>query len=253
MAGPAVRCSSARPTSSSSTGPPRPGWTRTHPSYSTPSRCCRRRPDARFLGALLSLRLELQVLVRRRPRVVRDEAEPRFRHARTDPLQEGELPDRKDHGLVVDQLLDAMEERLALLRVELTRLLLEEPVDVGVSPVGVGATRDGERLDPGGRVAEDTAQPVDNVLQLLFPIRLEKPRPLERAKPRLDTDGLKIVEDRLGVHAGPGIAPEVPGIEALRVPGLREELPGLARIVGVERRLPVELEAGRDDAPGYLG
>src|SRR5213593_3724090 len=200
-----------------------------------------------------SLPLELHVLVRRRPRIVGDEAEPRFRDARTHSLQEGQLPDRKDHGLVVDQLLDAMEERLALLRVELTRLLLEEPVDVGVSPVGVGAARDGERLDPGGRVAEDAAQPVDDVLELLLLIRLDEPRPLERAKPRLDADGLKIVQDRLGVHAGPGIAPEIPGIEALRVPGLREELPGLARIVGVERRPPVEVEAGGDDAPGYLG
>src|SRR5438128_4174578 len=200
-----------------------------------------------------SLPLELHVLVRRRPRVVGDEAEPRFRHARTHSLQEGQLPDRKDHGLVVDQLLDAMEERLSLLRVKLTRLLLEEPVDVGVPPVGVGAARDHERLQPGGRVAEDAAQPVDEVLELLVLIRLEEPRPLERAKPRLDADGLKIVEDRLGVYAGPGIAPEVPGVEALRVPGLREELPGLARVVGVERRLPVEVEAGGDDAPGDLG
>src|SRR5436309_5258948 len=141
-----------------------------------------------------------------------------------------------------------MEERLALLRVELTRLLLEQPGDVGVSPVGVGAARDREGLDPGGRVAEDAAQPVDDVLELLLLIRLEEPRPLERAKPRLDADGLKIVEDRLGVHAGPGIAPEVPGIEALGVPGLREELPGLAPSVGIERRLPVEIEAGGDDA-----
>src|SRR5438034_3300839 len=209
------------------------------------------KPPARSF--LRSLRLELQVLVRRRPRIVRDEAEPRLLHTWADPLQEGELPDGKDHGLLVDQLLDAMEERLALLRIELARLLLEEPVDVGISPVGVGAARDDERLHAGGGVAEDAAQPVDEVLELLVLIRLEEPRPLERAKPRLDADGLKIVEDRLGIYAGPGIAPEIPGVEALRVPGLREELPGLARVVGVERRLPVEVEAGRDDAPGYLG
>src|SRR5438552_9350031 len=200
-----------------------------------------------------SLPLELQVLVRRQPRIVGDEAEPRFRDARTHSLQEGQLPDRKDHGLDVDQLLDAMEKRLALLRVELTRLLLEEPVDVGVPPVGVGAARDHERLQPGGRVAKDAAQSVDNVLELLLLIRLEEPRPPEPPAPRLAAGGLKIVEDRLGVDAGPGIAPEVAGVEAVRVPGFREELPGLARIVGVERRLPVELEAGGDDAPGDLG
>src|SRR3989475_10832402 len=123
-------------------------------------------------------------------------------------------------------------------------LLLEEPVDVGVPPVGVGAARDHERLQPGGRVAEDAAQPVDDVLELLLLIRLEEPRPLERAEPRLDADGLKIVEDRLGGHAGPGNATEAAGRAAVRGPGFPEEPPGPARIVGVDRRLPVELEAG---------
>src|SRR6266852_3185065 len=149
-----------------------------------------------FLGRSVSPRLELHVLVGRGPRIVRDETEPRLRHARTHALQERELPDGQDHGLVVDQLLDSMEQRLALLRVELTCLLLEEPVDVGVSPVGVGATRDHERLHPGGGVAEDAAQPVDDVLQPLLLIRREEPRPLERAKPALDADGKKGVEDR---------------------------------------------------------
>jgi hypothetical protein len=51
---------------------------------------------------------ELQVLVRGRPRIVGDEPEPRLRDAWTVPLQQGELPDRQVHGLVVDQLLDAM-------------------------------------------------------------------------------------------------------------------------------------------------
>ena len=89
----------------------------------------------------------------------------------------------KHHDLLVDQLLDAMEERLALLRVQLARLLPEEPVDVGVSAVGEGAARDRERLDPGGRVAEDAAQAVDDVLELLLLVRLEERRALERAEP----------------------------------------------------------------------
>src|SRR3989441_6211327 len=175
-------------------------------STNAPRRWRRRAPT--LPSSARSLPLELHVLVRRRPRIVGDEAEPRFRDARTHSLQEGQLPDRKDHGLVVDQLLDAMEKRLSLLRVELTRLLLEEPVDVGVPPVGVGAARDHERLQPGGRVAEDAAQPVDDVLELLLLIRLEEPCPLERAEPRLDADGLKIVEDRLRDPARPRIPPK---------------------------------------------
>src|SRR6059036_3963496 len=129
---------------------------------------------------------EPQVLVRRRPWIIGNESEPRLRHARTVPLEDGKLPDREIHDLLVDQLLDPMKDRLALLRVELTRLLSEEPVDVGIPPVGVNAARGRERLDPGGRVPEDPAQAVDNVPELLLLIRFEEPRPFERAKPRAD-------------------------------------------------------------------
>src|SRR2546430_12176952 len=73
-----------------------------------------------------SLRLELHVLVRRRPGIVRDEPESRLRHASAVSLQHGELPDREVHDLVVHQLLDALEERLALLRIQLARLIAEE-------------------------------------------------------------------------------------------------------------------------------
>src|SRR5439155_12490304 len=91
-----------------------------------------------FLGRLVSLWLELQVLVGRRPRIGRGEAEPRLRHPRTNPLQQRELPDGQGHGLVVDRLLESMEQRRALLRDEVTRLLLEVQVDVVVSRVGEG-------------------------------------------------------------------------------------------------------------------
>src|SRR5256885_16473728 len=119
-----------------------------------------------------------------------------------------------------------MEKRLALLRVELTRLLLEEPVDVGVPPVGVGAARDHERLQPGGRVAEDAAQPVDDVLELFLLVRLEEPRPLERAEPRLDADGLKIVEDRLVRSDGPGPVARVAACRSLAGSRLLRGCPG---------------------------
>src|SRR6266705_1817964 len=176
---------------------------------------------------------ESQVLVRGRPRIVGDEPEPRLGDARTVPLQESELPDRQVHGLLVDQLLDAMQDRLALLAVELDRLLSEEAVDVPIAYVGVDAARDRERLEPGGRVPEDTAQAVDDVLQLLLLIRLEEPGPLERAQPRPDPHGLQVIEHRLAVPGGPGIAPEVPRLEALRVPGFREEVLRPGRIVGI--------------------
>lgn len=51
------------------------------------------------------------------------------------------------HRLVVDELLDAMEDRFALLAVQLAGLLGEEPVDVRIASVGVAPARDGERLE----------------------------------------------------------------------------------------------------------
>src|SRR5882724_12186120 len=43
------------------------------------------------------------------------------------------------------------------------------------------------------------------------------------------------------------------GRSRVRIPGLRQQLFGLGRIVGIDRRLPVEVEARGDDAPGDLG
>jgi hypothetical protein len=57
---------------------------------------------------------------------------------------------RGPYDLLVDQLLDAVEQRLALLRIELAGLLAEED-----------AARGRERLDPGGRAANDAADGVD--------------------------------------------------------------------------------------------
>src|SRR4029453_418757 len=47
--------------------------------------------------------------------------------------------DRREHRLVVDELLDAVQRCLAALAIELGALLAEEPVDVGIAAVHVGA------------------------------------------------------------------------------------------------------------------
>src|SRR5262252_10746138 len=200
-----------------------------------------------------SLRLELDVFVGRRPGIVRDEAVPRLRDARADALQNGELPDRQEHTLVVDELLDTLQQRLALSQIELARLVLEQRVDVRIAAVGEGAARHRERFEAGRRGAEDATEPVDQVLELLLLIGLHESRSLQGSESRLDADRLQIVEDGFGVHARRRVAPEVPRVEALRVSRLREELAGFPLIVDGKRRLPVELEAGGDDAPGDLG
>src|SRR5207253_5188738 len=62
-----------------------------------------------------------QVLVRHRVVVAGDEAEARFLDARAVAAQERGLDDRREHRALVHESLDPVQDRLALLRVELAR------------------------------------------------------------------------------------------------------------------------------------
>jgi hypothetical protein len=86
----------------------------------------------------------------------------------------------------VHELLDAVQQRLALLGIPLGGLIAEERVDVGIAAVGEAAGRRGERLDAGRRVAADATEPVDQVPELLLLIRLEERRALEGPEPGAD-------------------------------------------------------------------
>src|SRR2546425_7235370 len=123
---------------------------------------------------------EFHVFVGRRERPASDETEARLRHPRTGRVDEAELPDWRVDGLLVHELLDVVEHRLAPLPVELAGLLSEEPVDVGIAAVDVGTTGGDEGLEADRRVPEGAADAVDDVLQLLLLVRLEEARPLER-------------------------------------------------------------------------
>src|SRR5213594_781175 len=200
-----------------------------------------------------SPRLEPQVLVRRGVGVVGDERQARLLHAWPVAIDEGELPDRRDHRLLVHELLNPVEGRLALLPVHLARLLAEEPVDVPVAPVDVGAAGGDERLDSRGRVAEGAAAALDEALELLFRPPPEEGHALDRPQLHPDTGRVEVVDHGLANVGDRGIAKVVPGVEAVGVPGLGQELLGLGAIVAVAGRLPVELEAAGNDAPVNLG
>src|SRR5438876_5335505 len=165
----------------------------------------------------ISLPLQLHVLVRRRERPAGDETKAGLRHARAVSVDEAQLPDRRVHGLVVDELLDPVQHRLAPLAIQLGALLPEEPVDVGITSVDVGAAGGHEGLDAGRRIPEGSADAVDEVLQLLLLVALEEPRALEGPDLRADSRRLKIAGRRLAHCRGGGVAPEVAGVEALRV------------------------------------
>src|SRR4030095_14392277 len=88
-----------------------------------------------FLG-FASLRLESHVLVvRERDEVHR--VEHVLGHARPDASECSIVHDRGEHGPGDCDLWDAMEQRLALGGIALSRLQMEEVVELGIAAIGV--------------------------------------------------------------------------------------------------------------------
>src|SRR5204863_1063457 len=131
-----------------------------------------------------------------RERPAGDEAETRLGHARTERVDEAELPDRRVHRLVVDELLDPVQRGFAAGAVERGGLLANEPVDVGVASIDVRSGADREHLEPRGRVAEGAADAVGQILQLLFLVGLEEGGTLDRPELHADADRLQLAYER---------------------------------------------------------
>src|SRR5215467_8955236 len=190
----------------------------------------------RAFGSLFSFQSDIFVGGRKCP--ARDEAEPRFGHTRTMRVDEAELPDWSVEGLLEDELLDAVQCRLAALAVEVAGLLAKEPIDVGIAAINVGSAADREHFQPRGRVAEGAADAVGEILQLLFLVGLEEGGALERTEPHADADRLQIAHERLAHRRSLGLAPEVSSVEAVGIPGLGQKLLGARRIERVRRSQP---------------
>ena len=64
---------------------------------------------------------------------------------------------------------------------------------------------------------------------------------------------MEVVDHGFANIGARGVAEVVPGVKAIGIARLSEESPGLGGIIGIPRRLPVELEAAGNDAPDQLG
>src|SRR5207247_8396352 len=82
-----------------------------------------------------------------------DESEAGLLDARSDPVEEGELPQRREHDALVREPLDLVEQRFTTLRIELARLLDEEILHVGIPAPRVHAILHEVVLDSRRRVA----------------------------------------------------------------------------------------------------
>ena len=115
--------------------------------------------------------------------------------------------------------------------VELDSLLLVELVEIGVVAVNKDAAFDDMRFKAGRGIAERPGTGLDDVLERLFGISLDKGRPLDRPKFRPNADRLEIIENRLADVRVRRVAIIIAGIEALGVARLGEQLLGLVRVV----------------------
>src|SRR5262245_41175387 len=69
-----------------------------------------------FMGSASSS-LQREILVGRREQIAGDQPEPRLGDAGAVAIQDGDLVDGREHGPLVDELLDAMEDGLAPLAI----------------------------------------------------------------------------------------------------------------------------------------
>src|SRR6516165_4345220 len=181
-----------------------------------------------------------------------DQPEPRLPDARPDAVDEGKLPDRCRDRLVVDELLDVIQDRLALFVVEDGCLLLIERIDVGVVAIGVGATLDDKGGEPGRGIAEGAAAAQDQVLEAFIGPSLDKGGAFEWPQLYLKPDGLKVVKNRLGDVRVRRVAVELAGVETAGKACLSQQLFGLGRVIDRRRRLPEGVETKRNEAVGNL-
>src|SRR5207245_4583323 len=73
-----------------------------------------------------SLRFESEILVRGGERVIGDQAQARLRHPGPVRADRRKLPDRGEHGLVVDEPMDTLEESATALLFGSGRQLAQE-------------------------------------------------------------------------------------------------------------------------------
>src|SRR6267142_3176519 len=113
--------------------------------------------------------LEAHVLVGRGEVELGAQPDRRLLHPRTNTMEDGGLEDRAEHDTLLHEALDLMQQRLALLAVALSRLLLEEVVDVGIAPGGVRRAADHEGLEAHRRAPRRCRGRRDDPAQLLRP------------------------------------------------------------------------------------
>src|SRR5207249_11745020 len=117
---------------------------------------------------------------------------------RPDAPEERQLVDGYVQHPVVHDLLDLVEQSLALLSIQLAGLPLEAVLDLRDHARRVDAVLAHVDLDARRRVAGGRAEAHDDAPELVLAPRREKGRALQRAHARADPDRLEIIADCFG-------------------------------------------------------
>src|SRR5205807_3829720 len=151
------------------------------------TRCADARPGR-------SLSFEPELLVWRRRRHVGDEPNRRLRDAGPERADAGLLPQWRVHDLLVNELLDPVEDRLALAAVHFARELSHQPFDVGIGPVREGTGRRHVGVEPGRRVPEGGAAALDDGPEPFVLVLLDEGRALQWTDGRADARRAEVVD-----------------------------------------------------------
>src|SRR5262249_28063971 len=101
-----------------------------------------------------------------------------------------------------------------------------------------------------GGVTEGAAAALDEALELLVRPSLEEGRALDRPELHADSCRVEIVDHRLAGVRDAGVAKVVAGGETVGIARFAQERLRPGRLVRIAGRLPVEVEARGNDAPG---
>src|SRR6266850_898355 len=207
-------------------------------------------PTNKWKAQVRSRTLELQVLVGREVEAG-DPVGHNVLDARTEASREAVAVDRRVDDLIVHDALKLVQERLALLLVQLLRLPAEEIVNLGQRAVGESAVRCDEGLEPCGGVAADPADIQHNAAEFPLAPRRHERGAVHDAHPRADADGLQPSGYRLAHRVVGRERREVSRIESVGMTGLGQELAGARGIVRMRVDWQRELEVSRHDAAGW--
>src|SRR5207237_6889037 len=141
----------------------------------------------------------------------------------SDAADEAILPDRREHDALEQDLLDLVQQLLALPAIELSRLPLKEILDFGQHTVGKHAAIRRQAFDPGGRVASRPLRAQHDSLELLLAPRREPRGPLHCPQPDPDADRAEVASDRFGEREVRRIRRDVSAIEPIRVASLDQQ------------------------------